>query len=304
MNSDSFLVEPLKVPIDINAGPLFFAGYLGGPIGALITGLIGALYVSTNGDPIPILGISMNLALPSVGLALRYLRPLQDWPAIPRVATGYILIGFAAVLIVTILLTRSLTPSNDGYQISALFALVFGTVGVVSIILTWQILNCAAGFATKILRAAEPVKRFRLTSHRYRITAREISHRIQKRESIGLLTGGVAHDFNNLLAVILGGLELIADENDPPEQEKLIESAIAATLHGADLTKNMLAFARKARLTPEVLDLNRVVSQAKNWMERTLPFCPENEPLNRGPSTQGVAKYQTPKLSCQACPKK
>ncbi len=110
--------------------PAVFAGYLGGPIGALITGLIGALYVSTNGDPIPILGISMNLALPSVGLALRYLRPLQDWPAIPRVATGYILIGFAAVLIVTILLTRSLTPSNDGYQISALFALVFGTVGV------------------------------------------------------------------------------------------------------------------------------------------------------------------------------
>jgi PAS domain S-box-containing protein len=100
---------------------------------------------------------------------------------------------------------------------------------------------------------------------------REIAYRAQKVESIGLLTGGVAHDFNNLLAVILGNLELIGDEDYKAKQPELIEAAIAATLRGADLTKNLLAFARKARLTPEILDLNTVVREAKNWMGRTLP---------------------------------
>jgi PAS domain S-box-containing protein len=93
----------------------------------------------------------------------------------------------------------------------------------------------------------------------------------QKLESIGQLTGGVAHDFNNLLAVILGNLELLSDEDEPAKQKDLINLAIEATLRGADLTKNLLSFARKAPLTPEALDLNKVVRGAKNWVERTLP---------------------------------
>lgn len=93
----------------------------------------------------------------------------------------------------------------------------------------------------------------------------------QKMKSIGQLTGGVAHDFNNLLAVILGNLELLRDDNDPAAQTGMIEAAITATLRGADLTRNMLAFARKAPLRPEVMDLNRVVRDAKNWMARALP---------------------------------
>lgn len=100
---------------------------------------------------------------------------------------------------------------------------------------------------------------------------RDIAHRAQKNESIGLLTGGVAHDFNNLLAVVLGNLDLLVDEEDPEERDNLIQSARAAVLHGGDLTKNMLAFARKARLTPENLDVNSVVSEAKSWITRTLP---------------------------------
>lgn len=100
---------------------------------------------------------------------------------------------------------------------------------------------------------------------------REIAFRAQKSESMGQLTGGIAHDFNNLLAVILGNLELLEDEQDPSTQMARIKAATTATLRGADLTRNLLAFASKARLTPEVLDLNAVVSEAKNWMGRTLP---------------------------------
>jgi signal transduction histidine kinase/CheY-like chemotaxis protein len=100
---------------------------------------------------------------------------------------------------------------------------------------------------------------------------REIARRAQKFESIGQLTGGVAHDFNNLLAVILGNLELLREGEEPEKQAMLIDAAIAATLRGADLTKNMLAFARQAPLTPVKLNLNDVVREAKNWMGRALP---------------------------------
>lgn len=100
---------------------------------------------------------------------------------------------------------------------------------------------------------------------------RDVAHQAQKNESIGLLTGGVAHDFNNLLAIIMGNLELLRDDLSDAEQISLIDAGIGATKRGADLTRSMLAFARKARLTPEVVDLNRLVSETRNWSGRTLP---------------------------------
>ena len=100
---------------------------------------------------------------------------------------------------------------------------------------------------------------------------RIVAMRAQKHESIGQLTGGVAHDFNNLLAVIMGNLELLRDETDTPEKLRMIDTSIGATRRGSDLTRNMLAFASKARLEPEVLDLNHLVSETRNWAGRTLP---------------------------------
>ncbi len=93
----------------------------------------------------------------------------------------------------------------------------------------------------------------------------------QRLESIGKLTGGVAHDFNNLLAVILGNLELLEDDQLSKAQMALIDAAIASTLRGADLTKNMLAYARRASLDPKIVDLNNIARHAKNWVGRTLP---------------------------------
>ena len=84
----------------------------------------------------------------------------------------------------------------------------------------------------------------------------------QKQESIGQLTGGVAHDFNNLLAVILGNLELLRDEISKQEQLDLIDASLNAIKRGASLTGNMLAFARKARLEPRVIDLNELVTES------------------------------------------
>lgn len=99
----------------------------------------------------------------------------------------------------------------------------------------------------------------------------EQAHRSQKLESIGKLTGGVAHDFNNILAVIMGNLELLREEIHRPTQRELIDAGLDASHRGAELTRSMLAFARRARLTPVLLDLNAVALQAKNWMRRALP---------------------------------
>ena len=92
-----------------------------------------------------------------------------------------------------------------------------------------------------------------------------------KLESVGQLTGGIAHDFNNLLAAIVGNLELLRENITEVDQISLIDAGIDAALHGADLTKNMLAFARKSPLAPAELDLNKIIRSTKNWAGRTLP---------------------------------
>ncbi len=93
----------------------------------------------------------------------------------------------------------------------------------------------------------------------------------QKMEAIGNLTGGMAHDFNNLLAVIVGNLELLREEATCERQRELIDAGLGATERAANLTKSMLSFARRAELQTEVVELNGLIREAKNWIGRTLP---------------------------------
>lgn len=93
----------------------------------------------------------------------------------------------------------------------------------------------------------------------------------QKLETVGQMTGGVAHDFNNLLTVILGNLELLSLESGDGREMDFIQSAIQATLKGADLTQKMLSFARRAQLQPTTLDISKIVRDIDSWMSRTLP---------------------------------
>ena len=99
----------------------------------------------------------------------------------------------------------------------------------------------------------------------------------QKMEAIGQLTGGVAHDFNNILAVVLGNLELLRDTELDPSQLENCDAAISATLSGAALTRDMLSFARRSRLTPELINVNDAVRGLENWARRTLPATIEPE---------------------------
>jgi len=93
----------------------------------------------------------------------------------------------------------------------------------------------------------------------------------QKMESVGRLAGGVAHDFNNMLGVILGHAEMALEQVDPtqPLHEDLTKIRQAAE-RSADLTRQLLAFARKQTIAPVVLDLNATVAGMLNMLKRLI----------------------------------
>ncbi len=93
----------------------------------------------------------------------------------------------------------------------------------------------------------------------------------QKMEAIGNLAGGMAHDFNNLLGVIIGDLDSIAArQGDNAEVAALVQDATEAALRGADLTRNMLAFARRQPLQPVELAVNAVIGDVTRMLARIL----------------------------------
>jgi signal transduction histidine kinase len=93
----------------------------------------------------------------------------------------------------------------------------------------------------------------------------------QKLEAIGNLTGGMAHDFNNLLGVIIGNLDLLRDrQSGDPEADELSRDALDAALRGADLTRRLLAFARRQPLAPARTDVNELIAGIVKLLERTL----------------------------------
>lgn len=91
--------------------------------------------------------------------------------------------------------------------------------------------------------------------------ARDELLRARATEAIGQLTGRLAHDFNNLLGIIVGTLDLAREEiEDRPEALRLVDMAISAGIRGADVTKALLAVARRQALAPTDVDLNDAVA--------------------------------------------
>lgn len=93
----------------------------------------------------------------------------------------------------------------------------------------------------------------------------------QKMESVGRLAGGVAHDFNNMLSVIMGHAELglMRLEATSPVCADLKEISKTAE-RSADLTRQLLAFARKQTVAPKVIDLNDTVSSMLRMLQRLI----------------------------------
>lgn len=121
----------------------------------------------------------------------------------------------------------------------------------------------AEGNVTRVIEAVRDItKEVKLEAQLYQA---------QKMESVGRLAGGVAHDFNNMLSVILGHSEMALEQmnRSNPLFDGLHEIRKAAE-RSADLTRQLLAFARKQQVTPMVLELNETVEGILNMLRRLI----------------------------------
>ncbi|XVV14150.1 ATP-binding protein [Actinoplanes sp. CA-131856] len=119
-----------------------------------------------------------------------------------------------------------------------------------------------------------------------RLRAEAQTHRSQRLESLGQLAGGIAHDFNNMLGVIVNYASFVVEEAESAEPDVQMIAAdakqvIKAGERGTDLTHQLLAFARREVVRPQVLDLNKVIADVEAMLRRsigehiTLIFRPE-----------------------------
>src|SRR5262249_40849952 len=108
----------------------------------------------------------------------------------------------------------------------------------------------------------------------------------EKMEAVGRLAGGVAHDFNNLLMLISGyAAQMLEDQTLTGKHREEAEQLMEATKRASTLTRQLLAFSRKHPVAPELVDLNRIVSEMQKMLQRlvsdrvTLLISVQPEPL-------------------------
>jgi signal transduction histidine kinase len=94
----------------------------------------------------------------------------------------------------------------------------------------------------------------------------------QKMEALGQLTGGIAHDFNNMLGVIIGAHDLVARRIKKGDFaiERFLTAAMTAAERAATLTQRLLAFARQQPLSPQPLDVNKMIVGMSDLLQSTL----------------------------------
>jgi signal transduction histidine kinase/ActR/RegA family two-component response regulator len=129
---------------------------------------------------------------------------------------------------------------------------------------------------------SEPVRRHffvgrDLTEKR---AAEALFRQAQKMEAVGQLTGGIAHDFNNILTVITGTIGILNDAvADRPELAAVAAMIDEAAERGADLTRHLLAFARKQPLQPREVNVNTLILETAKLLRPTLGEHVEINPL-------------------------
>ena len=96
----------------------------------------------------------------------------------------------------------------------------------------------------------------------------EALRQAQRLESIGRLAGGVAHDFNNLLTVVLANASVLLRAVLLPARARVaVEEMRGAAERGANLVRQLLAFSRRQKLAPRVLDLNKLVTDMQRLLQ-------------------------------------
>ncbi len=137
-----------------------------------------------------------------------------------------------------------------------------------------RLLENIAGYISPILNARlqrDRQKQARKRAEEERKTVEAQLIQAQRLESVGRLAGGVAHDFNNMLSVIMGHAELAMNQTSPssPLLDHLRAIRYAAG-NSADLTRQLLAFARKQTIDPKVLNLNSTLNGMLKMLRRLI----------------------------------
>ncbi|MDP3102913.1 MAG: response regulator [Phenylobacterium sp.] len=92
----------------------------------------------------------------------------------------------------------------------------------------------------------------------------------QRLEAVGQLTSGVAHDFNNLLTVVLGNVRQLAKAEADPTTLRRLDMMEQAAQRGAKLTAQLLAFSRRQKLEPQLVNLNQTVESMRDLLQSTM----------------------------------
>jgi signal transduction histidine kinase/ActR/RegA family two-component response regulator len=201
------------------------------------------------------------------------------------VAFGWVFWAFAIFILAcgTTHLFSIWTLWNPDYALEGLVKAVTAAASVFTAVMLWPLLpKLLALPSPEQLRAAngallEEIKNrdgalIALQNEREeRLKAEEMLRQSQKMEAIGQLTGGISHDFNNILTVIMGNLGfLVAAVSSNARLKTCAELIGRAADRGAELTRSLLAFARKQALQPRELDLNSLVSDTEQLLRGSL----------------------------------
>jgi signal transduction histidine kinase len=204
--------------------------------------------------------VTIGVGPATLGLSVTVLLVL--WRrSVPTVLELWLMVAMVTwVLDITLSTVVTVERVNLGFYAGRLFGLL--SASVVLAVLLFE-MNRLYAKVSDALALAE-IRNVELAR------SREEFARIQRFEAIGQLVGGVAHDFNNLLTVITGALDLtLQDPSLPPKTRTLLDMSMTAAHRGAALTGQLLTFARKQVLQPEIMNPNEVIAGLETFMARS-----------------------------------
>lgn len=163
---------------------------------------------------------------------------------------------------------KLLNGTIDHYSIQKRYLTKDGSIIWVN--LTVALVRKSSGLPDYFISVVEDITGTKKTEREHE-NLREQLTQAQKMESIGLLAGGVAHDYNNMLTVITGytGMALQYTAEGEPLYKNLME-ILKASQRSIDITRQLLAFARKQTISPEVLDFNTTMEGMLNMLRRLI----------------------------------
>ena len=162
--------------------------------------------------------------------------------------------------------SRRLTRYMILASLAVLAALVIATLGMAQ-----SALRKANRELAERAEALTQANELRAEQMEERAKAEEQLRQSQKMQALGQLTGGIAHDFNNLLTVIQGSADILCrDELAEDRRKRFAKAIVQAADNAAVLTSQLLAFARRQPLKPQVVDLSELIAAMTDLLDRTM----------------------------------